>query len=487
MWRRFPVRLAALFGVFVLIAVTGSSVAFTGQVIRARQQGLQDRLRDLASAATLAVDADEVAELAQAPEEWSPAHVLTQARLAGLLDADPSVNAIYVLLPTERPGHFRFFIEASRDGGAGLWGTPYDGTTLPVMLQGLSALSVEREPVADAYGVTQSGYAPVRDTAGEVVALVGVDVDAGDIAAARARVLRISLAIYLAAILFLGAAAVVVARSVREPLVQVISASGAIARGESGVRLAMPRQDEFGVLGRHFDLMAAGLEEREFIRATFGRYVSEDVARMLLETPGALNPGGEEREVTILFSDLRGYSTISERLAPSQIVEMLNSYMGAMADLVDGHGGCVIEFLGDAVLAVFGAPVSLPNHPEHAVRCALAMRERLGELNLRWAETTLSQAWRAGGMDSLGMRIGIHTGSVVAGNLGSASRMKYAVIGDSVNVASRLETLNKTLDTSLLVSDVTLQRLPPDLARLATDRGEHEVKGRAQLVRVWSY
>ena len=139
-------------------------------------------------------------------------------------------------------------------------------------------------------------------------------------------------------------------------------------------RLHMQRRDEFGVMGRHFDSMAEALQDREFVRETFGRYVSEDVAKLLLDQRIHTELAGEERVVTVLISDIRGYSTISERLPPVQVVDMLNRYLSAMNEVIDEHKGCVIEFLGDAILAVFGAPHYLPDHSERAVRCALSMR-----------------------------------------------------------------------------------------------------------------
>jgi adenylate cyclase len=140
---------------------------------------------------------------------------------------------------------------------------------------------------------------------------------------------------------------------------------------------------------------------------------------------------------------------------------------------------------GDAILAVFGAPHYLPDHSERAVRCALSMRERLVELNQEWRQSGLSQYWQNGAEVGLSERIGIHTGPVVAGNLGGTTRMKYAVIGDSVNVASRLESLNKELDTDILVSEQVYTHLPGDLLEQLQDKGVHRVKGRQQSVRVF--
>jgi len=150
--------------------------------------------------------------------------------------------------------------------------------------------------------------------------------------------------------------------------------------------------------------------------------------------------------------------------------------------VIDEHHGCVIEFLGDGILAVFGAPQTYPEHAEMAVRCAVAMRDALRQLNKQWEQEGMAERWQDMGIDHIECRIGLHTGPVVAGNLGSKTRMKYAVIGDTVNVAARLEALNKEYDTTILMSDEVVTRLPNDLRERCDKVGITVVKGRQQTV-----
>jgi adenylate cyclase len=283
------------------------------------------------------------------------------------------------------------------------------------------------------------------------------------------------------------AAGLLVARAVRRPIERIVDVSGEIAGGNLNARVALARRDEFGVMGRRFDDMAVKLEEREHIRRVFGRYVSEDVARKVLSSPDASRLGGEEREVTVLFNDLRGYSTVTEGIAPIETIQLLNEYMGAMGTIIDAHHGCVLEFIGDAIVAVFNAPAEVPDHAEKAVRCARAMVARLGELNRTWEASGLAKLWQGRGMKELGARIGVHTGRVVAGTLGTSTRVKYGVIGDTVNVTARVESLNKDLGTELLVTRETWARLPDDLTAAGKPRGEHPVKGRQASVTVYSF
>lgn len=173
------------------------------------------------------------------------------------------------------------------------------------------------------------------------------------------------------------------------------------------------------------------LERNErFIRATFGRYLSDDIVTEILERPEGLELGGDLREVTIMMSDIRGFTTMSEQLPPDRVVSMLNRYLGAMTDIILEYGGTIDEFLGDAILAVFGAPRRHDDDPDRAARCALAMQAAMEEINA---------ANRSDGLPELAMGIALNTGNVIAGNIGSERRSKYGFVGHAMNVTSRIE------------------------------------------------
>lgn len=187
------------------------------------------------------------------------------------------------------------------------------------------------------------------------------------------------------------------------------------------------------------------LEARNrFIRDVFGRYLTDEVVTSLLETPSGLRLGGEKRTVTILISDLRGFTSLSERLDPEAVVALLNGYLAEMTDVIVAHGGTIDEFLGDAILVVFGAPLRSEDHAERAVACGLEMLARMDVVNARN---------RAAGLPEVEMGIGIHTGEVVVGSIGSERRAKYGVVGSAVNLASRIESY--TFGGQLLVSAAT--------------------------------
>ncbi|MES2608800.1 MAG: adenylate/guanylate cyclase domain-containing protein [Pseudomonadota bacterium] len=210
-------------------------------------------------------------------------------------------------------------------------------------------------------------------------------------------------------------------------------------------------------------------------RAMFAQYVPPAVVARLVAEPGLMRLGGEVREVTIMFTDLANFTTLSERLSAEQTVDLLTGYFDAMTPIIHASGGTVDKFIGDAVMAFWGAPLDDAQHAEHAVHAALDMQQ---------AMEPLVAALRARGLPPLQMRIGLHTGRVVVGNVGSQQRFSYTVIGDAVNLAARLEGANKAFGTGILLSGATARQLPAFLPVRVLD--EVIVKGRAEPVRVFT-
>lgn len=262
----------------------------------------------------------------------------------------------------------------------------------------------------------------------------------------------------LLAVCLLGVA--LLARQLTQPVVSLTRSAARIRQGELDTRIEPSSRDELGTLATSMGEMVQGLRDRDFIRDAFGRYLTQELARKLVEDPGALELGGHERTVTILMSDLRGFSGLSERLGPEAMVGLLNRYLGAMTEVIVQHRGMINEFIGDAILVLFGALEAGPDDPDRALRCALDMQRALREFNLRSA---------AEGLPVLAMGIGVNTGNVVAGNIGSEQRVKYGVVGTPVNLAARLESL--TIGSQVLVSADCLTRCRDAFLT----RGPHEV------------
>jgi adenylate cyclase len=219
-------------------------------------------------------------------------------------------------------------------------------------------------------------------------------------------------------------------------------------------------------------------EERQrlWIKRAFQRFVSPEVVERLVENPGALQFGGEVRHLTVLFTDIRDFTTYTERHPPQEVVQILREYLTRMADQVISHQGTLDKFIGDAVMAIFGAPVALPDHAERACRAALDMITELETLQAKWA---------AEGREPFRMGIGINTGEMVVGNLGSEQLFDYTVVGDGVNLGARLESLNKEYKTEkhIIISEETYEAAKDklDVRRL----GEVVVKGKTRPVVIY--
>lgn len=191
-------------------------------------------------------------------------------------------------------------------------------------------------------------------------------------------------------------------------------------------------------------------KEKKQIRAAFSRYVAPDVVKDMIKNPSKLKLGGDRREITLLFSDIRGFTTLSESMGPEELVHLLNEYLSEMTDIVMDHKGLVDKFIGDAVMAFWGAPIKDKDHAVHACQTALVMKERLVELNERWMKE---------GRPELKIGIGLNSGEAVVGNMGSEQRFDYTAMGDNVNLASRLEGVTKQYGVDIIVSESVKEKV----------------------------
>ena len=215
--------------------------------------------------------------------------------------------------------------------------------------------------------------------------------------------------------------------------------------------------------------------EKRYLKRAFAHYVPPTVVDDLVADTDKLRLGGEKRELTVLFSDIRGFTTLSEAMAPEDLVKLMNEYFTVMTEKVFQQRGSLDKYIGDAIMALFGAPVAEPRHAACACRAAIEMVCALQPLR---------ESWRARGIPSIDIGVGINTGPMVVGNMGSASRFNYTVVGDAVNLASRIEHLNKEYGTSILLSEYTYEPVKDEF-RAAREVDMVRVRGRAQPVRLY--
>ncbi len=231
-------------------------------------------------------------------------------------------------------------------------------------------------------------------------------------------------------------------KTIATPIRRLVTATESIREGNYSIDIVPTTRDEIGLLTGSFIEMGHGLAEREKMKEAFGKFVNKEIAERVLK--GEIALGGERKNVAIFFSDIRNFTAISEKLEPEEVVEFLNEYMTRMVNCVNETKGVVDKYIGDAIMAVWGAPVSTGNDTENAINAALAMRQELISFN----------AGRGGDRKPvIKIGCGINTGPVLAGQIGSEERMEYTVIGDAVNLASRIETLTKPFGTDILISE----------------------------------
>ncbi len=223
---------------------------------------------------------------------------------------------------------------------------------------------------------------------------------------------------------------------------------------------------------------------RKLMQETLKRYFGETLTEKILVDKGDLT--GNNIWVSISFTDISAYSTIIEHMSPENAVKFLNQYFSGMHDVIEKHKGQIINYIGDSVMVVFGAPEKLEDHEIISVKCAIDMRKKLKELNEVWDKSEFSRYWKNHGIDKITARTGIHTGSVIAGNIGSDRMLQYSTIGDTVNVASRLEQANKKFESEILFSQEIYTSLTKDLNAVSKYEGEINLKGRDTLTKVFS-
>ena len=295
------------------------------------------------------------------------------------------------------------------------------------------------------------------------------ELGASRIAAAAALVSLAGIALILAAIALLSFYA---ARRISRPIVAAQRALSAIAGGDFSVRVAVDRADEIGELQRLVNHVAEELRRRDAMKDLMGKYLSKQVADQVLAGNADFALAGVRREVSVLFADVRGFTSYSEKHDPEQVTRSLNEYFEVMVDVVAGHEGVLDKYIGDGLMVVFGAPVAQPDHASRAVITALEMQAALQTLNLKRAQR---------GDDPIAIGIGVNTGIVISGNLGSIKRMEFTVVGDTVNLAARLES--RAGQGQILIGQATFDLVKEMV--LSEPLGPMPVKGKAEPVEIW--
>lgn len=396
--------------------------------------------------------------------EWNDANlkrafakILASTNNSGLISGDEGDDSLYIY------ANVRFRSQSLENSG--VLGVPLGPQVASPDTGGGVWRYVLKVPLAEVVRPVQEIRADITGATDRMATTMGDEV------AQQVVVISIITAVAMGVALLL---AYLAARSATTPLIEMHKAADRIAQGNFEQHVMVRSKDEIGELGIAINDMIAGLKEREFVKKTFKRYVAASVVDALLEDHTKAELSGERREVTVFFSDLSGFTTLSETMPPDVLVALLNEYLNAMADAIWAYEGTIDKFIGDAIVAFWGAPIAKGEEAVRACRAALMNFQKLHEM---WPD------WERRGLPKLNMRIGIHTGQVVVGNIGAKEQFGYTTIGDTTNTASRLEGVNKFYGTRILIGEVT--RRDAGDAIVAREIDLIAVKGKSEAIRVY--
>lgn len=465
--------------------VTGTVLLGQGLTYLEMRRGLVGELRSkvvgVAVTASTLLDLDEVARVSKELNDQTDAYASVIQKLRQVRNAnrrsDFYVRYIYLIRTNPmNPNQMVVVADAAEDPSVfAPPGTAYPEGVKIGILDHLNEPFTPPEMVEDRWGVFLPAYAPIVDKDGRYLATIGVDLSGHYVNQALDRLKWIDFWTMSISLLAGLIAAVFLANGITRKLGKIFSGVSQIGHGELDVRIDVHSKDELGDLALAINDMAKGLEERDRLKQNFVRYVSKHVLEKILTGGKMPAMEGERRKLTVFFSDIRGFTSLAERLPPEEVVSLLNEYLGVMLDVIFAHNGTLDKFIGDGLMVVFGAPLDDAEQELHAVQTALAMHKALIALN---------QKWLSMGRPQIAIGIGIHTGLAIVGNIGSEKRLEYTAIGDTVNVASRLQVATKELHTPILVSETTWTAIQKSCASKAL--GSIHLTGRDAPIKVYA-
>ena len=407
----------------------------------------------IAATASALLDGDLHATLVESADAEGEAYKNLEAKLRKVRDAnrrdDVQLKFVYTTTPSPKDeGVVLFAVDAEEAGpDKSLLGDLYMQKEVPGTLPtSFEENQVQPVFVEDQWGTWLSANSPLRSSSGNSVGVVSVDIDAKEVIERLNTLKYIGLAALSISIVLAVGLAIYFSNTMARPLKELRRAVIAIGEGKLETRLNTSSGDEFAEVAVAVNEMAAGLQQRDIFKGTLVRYMSGQLAEKILSSGKIPDLKGERRKITVLFADVRGFTSLSEKLPPENVFALLNDYFDKMIEEISKNHGMLNKFMGDGLMAVFGAIEEDLYQEENAIKAALGMRHVLEGMRERF------QIER---QVDLKIGIGINTGVALVGNIGSNQRMEFTAIGDTVNLGSRLESANKEFNTDIIVSEYT--------------------------------
>jgi len=411
--------------------------------------GYRAKLLSITASVAAMLDGDLLEQVRTRADENSPAYIELKNVLRRVRDAnrrrDTYMKRVFTVVPAKSDPKVLLVAvdpEESLQLAAHAGEAYRAGSAGPIAI---GKPAVEENFITDEFGTFLRGYAPVRDRSGRIAGAVIVEATARSVELKMDRIPVAAALTMLLATLIAVPAALFISRRASRPLLELKKAVERIGRGDFDTSVGTHSRDEFGAVAAAVNTMAAGLKERDRVKATFAHFVSQQVVDSILKSGAEVKLSGDRKRVTVLFCDIRGFSTISEKMPPEKVVALLNDYFEAMVEVIFRNNGTLDKFIGDGIMVIFGAPEDDPHQEERALNTAIEMQRALH---------LLAKKWHPEGID-IRIGVGINSGPAVVGNIGSSRRMDYTAIGDTVNLASRLESATKELGVGILISEYT--------------------------------
>lgn len=473
-----------LYTAFIATALVSSSVGMGVLYWEFRPHILEDeQAKAITVAATTAalLDPNLLGQINTLADEKTPAYQQLKYQLAKARDANRRphifIKFLYTLKPDpQNTDQMIFLVDAEADPReTSSVGDIDHNSPISDIRHHLKDYFSPGKFLTDQWGTWISGFAPVLDKEGNYVATVGADISVDRYFANMRGLTHIMVIGFGVALAFAFFGAKLLSRRVTRSLKELLFCVREIGQGNLKTKALIETKDEFQELAEEINRMSKGLRERERLKLNFARYVSHHVMDKILKSETITKLEGERKKITVLFSDIRQFTKLSEQLPPEKVVSLLNEYFGAMLEVIFRFQGTLDKFIGDGIMVEFGAPLDDTRQEKNAVMTAIQMQKEL---------KILTEKWEKEGKPRIEIGIGIHTGFAIVGSIGSEKRLEYTAIGDTVNVAARLENATKQLKKPILISASTYSAIEKEFK--GSNLGAMELHGRTEPVTVYA-